>query len=370
MKSKTPSLTNPHHPLRRVAGHLGFVFAALSLGASLGCSASSKSTAPDRVGPEAELDASATAFHTSDAGPSPTNPSSTDDASAPNDEDEAPETPSSPTTPTLVSTDAPYQPKPSITSNETNTDAPDAGPAPTNGAPTVIGDATTPTDPTQNDAPLAASDDELGACKGNAVNYWEDAGHPAGAQDCDAGGCGGGHRRCEDWDEDLCAYELGCYWEPAATSERPSIQVDASVPEDAALRDEPTPTIVYEVSVCMGDAVHYYEDAGRPVEVVHCDEPGCGSQHRACEDWDESDCEREEGCRWGQQQVVNEGTDTGKRCEGEPLSCDVWSGSCLPGCTEVESSSGRARTCVGTPTPCSSHRYSEACASQLGCAWR
>lgn len=202
MKSKTPSLTNPHHPLRRVAGHLGFVFAALSLGSSLGCSASSKSTAPDRVGPEAELDASATAFHTSDAGQSPTNPSSTDDASAPNDDDDAPETPSSPTTPTLVSadasvdsdehdeepsvgptpavtspvdTDGPSQPKPPITSNETNTDAPDAAPAPTNGDPTISGDgglsgdasARANTDAAVIDQPTPSIVHEVGVCTGD-----------------------------------------------------------------------------------------------------------------------------------------------------------------------------------------------------------
>lgn len=145
--------------------------------------------------------------------------------------------------------------------------------------------------------------------------------------------------------------------------------VDGTLQGDAAARaGELTPSLVHLEYECLGDALYLSEEAGTPMVDGGL---SCHDCHRPCHAWREDyDCEAEPGCRWEQVEVINEGTDTGKRCEGEAMPC-LWVGACQPGCIETKiPDSARTRGCEGTPTPCETYQYSEDCSNQWGCHWR
>jgi hypothetical protein len=149
-------------------------------------------------------------------------------------------------------------------------------------------------------------------------------------------------------------------------------RIDAASPDRSVTADagkEPTKSIVYQVEACVGHAA-WLNDAGRPKEPVDCDVPGCGPVNRPCNGWGEqSHCEDEAGCRWEVVDRVNEGTDTGKHCQGEPIACEELTYTCRAGCVAFRDENGKRR-CEGTPTPCSAFHYSEECGGQIGCEWR
>jgi hypothetical protein len=155
-----------------------------------------------------------------------------------------------------------------------------------------------------------------------------------------------------------------------STGNEPALELDASVPTENSDSSRLTESFTYEQSFCVGDADASQGDSGMPRDVIECDAGGCEGEHHSCEDLDlESLCDEGPGCRWELRQVLNEGTDTGKRCEGDAPACDTWPGYCPPGCDNSIGEGGK-RLCTGEPTPCSAYEYSEQCTTYESCVWR
>lgn len=130
-----------------------------------------------------------------------------------------------------------------------------------------------------------------------------------------------------------------------------------------------TASIHYVVDACVGEALP--EECAPEEKADGEDDGGCSETPRPCSAWDEDQCEYSPGCHWGQREIVNEGTDTGKSCTGTPVACGkLYPTFCNAGCEETTSSNDEEATCVGTPAPCATFLYSEDCATQLGCRWQ